>query len=49
MKDTNKEKSPFATFSMDTVKPSGEKPEKEEFIGVISSDDDLRHKGAKVK
>jgi hypothetical protein len=49
MKDTNKEKSPYATFSMDTVKPSGEKPEKEEFIGAIITDEDLRHKGAKVR
>ena len=46
MKESNKEKSPYAGFSAEPVKPSGEKPEKEKFTGNIVSDTDLRHKGA---
>ena len=46
MKDNNKEKSPYATFSISSVKASGEKDEKEKFTGKIVTDEDLRQKGA---
>ena len=49
MKDNNKERSPYATFSADPVKITGEKPEKEKFTGNIVTDDDLRQKGAKQR
>ncbi len=49
MKANNQEKSPYAGFSLDPVKPSGEKPAKEQFTGKIVSDGDLRTKEAYEK